>query len=35
MIMRRNLNKKMMNVSPREDHNVKEEVLFLMTMLST
>jgi hypothetical protein len=34
MIMRRNLNKKMMmNLSPREDHIVKEVVTFLMTVM--
>jgi hypothetical protein len=33
MITRRNLNKKMMILSPQEDHNVKEEVLFLMTVI--
>jgi hypothetical protein len=35
MITRRNLNKKMMILSPREDNSVKEEVLFQMTMSST
>jgi hypothetical protein len=34
MIIRRSLNKKIiMNLSPREDHNVKEEVSFLMTVV--
>jgi hypothetical protein len=34
MIMRRNLNKEMMmNLSPREDHSVKEVVPFLMTVM--
>jgi hypothetical protein len=36
MIMRRNLNKKMMmNLSTRGDHSIKEEVSFLITMLCT
>jgi hypothetical protein len=36
MIMGRNLNKKMMmNLNPREDHSVKEEVSSLMTTSCT